>query len=143
MLLLIASSCATEKLNSSPITGNFYTESKNVETKDFSININDNVSASEITNLISTFPTFKNLALNEEINSLKYTLQNYLYAVDAGNVAGKNRNFSGVEKSYKKIQKLRKNLGVDDNELLNRYLVKIKTNITLIEDSYNAKKNNK
>lgn len=145
LLTIISSSCATEKLNTSPLTNNFYSEAKTAEaeldaTKGFTININDNVNASEITNLISTFPKFKNSGLNEQIQVLKYNLQNYLYALDAGNSAGKNRNIKSLEKSYKNIQKLRKFLDDDDNELLNRYLVKIKTNVSVIEDSVNGNK---
>ncbi|MCS3530894.1 hypothetical protein [Chryseobacterium sp. JUb7] len=139
-VLLIITSCATEKLNFSPLSNNFYSESKGSNSdrglkKSIDINIKENVNASEISNLISTFPKFKNTDLNDEITSLKYSLQNYLYAIDANNVAGKNRAVKDFEKSYKKIQKLRKNLNKDDDEVLNRYLVRLKTNITVIEDA--------
>lgn len=141
-ILAITSSCATEKLNTSPLSNNFYSEAKTaeVEAESLTIKITDNVNAAEITNLISTFPKFKNTALNEEVNSLKYTLQNYLYAIDSGNISGKNRTFKNLEKSYRKIQKLRKYLNKDDDEVLNRYLVRLKTNITVIEDSINSNK---
>ncbi|WP_449401543.1 hypothetical protein [Chryseobacterium wanjuense] len=66
---------------------------------------------------------------------MKYSLQNYLYAIDANNASGKNRAIKNFEKSYKKIQKLRENLNKDDDEVLNRYLVRLKTNISAIEDS--------
>ena len=85
--------------------------------------------------MISTFPKFKNNGLNDEITSLKYSLQNYLYAIDASNSAGKSRALKSFEKSYKKIQKLRQNLDRDDDEVLNRYLVRLKTNISVIEDT--------
>lgn len=145
LLLLIITSCATEKPNVSPLSTSFYSEARKAEAdaesnSSFSININENVNAAEITNLISTFPKFKNTAVNEEINSLKYTLQNYLYALDAGNKSGKNKTLKNLEKSYKKIQKLRNYLNKDDNEILNRYLVRLKTNVTFIEDSINTKK---
>ena len=144
-ILLISASCATEKINSSPLTGSFYSEARGSEvsyetSKSLSVSISDNVNASEITNLVATFPTFKDEVLTKEVQNLKYGLQNYLYALDAGNTAGKERNFQNIEKSYKKIQKLRTKLNYDDNELLNRYLVKIKTNITLIEDSFSSNK---
>lgn len=139
-VLLIITSCATEKLNFSPLSNNFYSDSKGSDSdrgvkKGFDINIKENVNASEISNLISTFPQFKYAALNEEITSLKYSLQNYLYAIDANNLSGKNRALKSFEKSYKKVQKLRQNLNKDDNDVLNRYLVRLKTNITVIEDS--------
>ncbi|MGK6342015.1 hypothetical protein ACMGDK_07245 [Chryseobacterium sp. DT-3] len=140
VLLLITTSCATEKLNLSPLSNNFYSETKGSDSdrgakKGFDINIKENVNASEISNLISTFPKFKNNSLNDEVTSLKYSLQNYLYAIDANNSPGKGRAIKSFEKSYKKIQKLRQQLDKDDDEVLNRYLVRLKTNISVIEDS--------
>ncbi|KFF08449.1 hypothetical protein [Chryseobacterium luteum] len=140
VLLLIITSCATEKLNLSPLSNNFYSETKGSDSdrgakKGFDINIRENVNASEISNLISTFPRFKNNSLNDEVTSLKYSLQNYLYAIDANNSSGKSRAIKSFEKSYKKIQKLRQQLDKDDDEVLNRYLVRLKTNISVIEDS--------
>ncbi len=145
LLLTIITSCATEKPNVSPLSTNFYGEARKADAEaesgnKFAININENVYAAEITNLISTFPKFKNSALNEEVNTLKYSLQNYLYAIDAGNNSGKNRTLKNIEKSYKKIQNLRKFLNKDEDAVLNRYLVRIKTNITFIENSINSKK---
>ncbi|MDF2932513.1 MAG: hypothetical protein K0R36_1844 [Chryseobacterium sp.] len=144
LLILTITSCATEKPNVSPLSNGFYSEAKKGESEtginSFSININENANAAEITNLISSFPKFKNTAVNEEINSLKYTLQNYLYAIDSGNISGKNKTLKSLEKSYKKIQKLRKYLNKDDDAVLNRYLVRLKTNVTFIEDSINSKK---
>lgn len=140
ILFILTSSCASEKLNFSPLSNNFYSEAKGSDSdrglkKSIDINIKENVNASEISNLISTFPQFKNINVNEEVVSLKYSLQNYLYAIDANNVSGKNRAVKSFEKSYKKIQKLRQNLPKDDDEILNRYLVRLKTNISVIEDS--------
>jgi len=140
VLLIIISSCATEKPNFSPLSNSFYSETKGSDSdkgakNNIEVNVGDNVNASEISNLIATFPQFKNNALNTEITTLKYSLQNYLYAIDARNLQGKNRAIKDFEKSYKKIQKLRQNLKGDDNEVLNRYLVRLKTNISAIEDS--------
>jgi hypothetical protein len=140
VLLIITSSCASEKPNFSPLSNSFYSDTKGSDSdrglkKSIDINIRENVNASEISNLIATFPKFKDAKLNEEVTALKYSLQNYLYAIDANNVAGKNRSIKSFEKSYKKIQKLRQNLNKDDDEVLNRYLVRLKTNISVIEDS--------
>lgn len=140
ILLLITSSCATEKLNFSPLSNGFYSEAKGSDSdrgvrKSIDINIKENVNASEISNLISTFPKFKNTGINDEVTSLKYSLQNYLYAIDANNISGKDRAVKSFEKSYKKIQKLREHLDKDDDEVLNRYLVRLKTNIAVIENS--------
>ena len=138
-VLLIITSCATEKPNFSPLSNSFYSETKGSDSdrgtkNSIEINVKENVNASEISNLIATFPKFKNTALNTEITTLKYSLQNYLYAIDANNVPGKNRAIKSFEKSYKKIQKLRQNLNKDDDEVLNRYLVRLKTNISVIEN---------
>ncbi|MBK1894216.1 hypothetical protein [Chryseobacterium paridis] len=140
ILFILTSSCASEKLNFSPLSSSFYSEAKGSDSdrglkKSIDINIKENVNASEISNLISTFPKFKTISVNEEVVSLKYSLQNYLYAIDANNISGKNRSIKSFEKSYKKIQKLRQNLPKDDDEILNRYLVRLKTNISIIEDS--------
>jgi len=144
LLLLTITSCATEKPNVSPLSGSFYNDAKKGEAEatsnSFSINIEENVNAAEISNLISSFPKFKNSAVNDEVNILKYTLQNYLYSIDSGNMSGKERTLKNLEKSYQKIQKLRKYLNRDDDAVLNRYLVRLKTNVTFIEDSINSKK---
>ncbi|MFY1045057.1 hypothetical protein [Chryseobacterium sp. GP-SGM7] len=140
ILLIITSSCATEKLNMSPLSNSLSNDAKAESDKNISIKISENVNASEITNLISTFPKFSNTAVNEEVTNLKYTLQNYLYAIESGNKSGKNKTFRNLEKSYKNIQKLRKFLKKDEDEVLNRYLVRLKTNVTVIEDSVNEKK---
>ncbi|MBE4951289.1 hypothetical protein [Chryseobacterium culicis] len=140
VLIILTSSCATEKLNLSPLSNNFYSDTKGSDSdrgskKNFNINIKENINASEISNMVSTFPKFKNNGINEEITSLKYSLQNYLYAIDANNSTGKSRALKSFEKSYKKIQKLRQNLDRDEDEVLNRYLVRLKTNISVIEDT--------
>lgn len=143
ILLTVTTSCATEKLNLSPLSNSISGDGKGDSESNstgFSINITENVNASEITNLISTFPRFTNSALNDQVSILKYTLQNYLYALESGNVSGKKKTIRDLEKSYKNIQKLRKYLKKDEDEVLNRYLVRLKTNITVIEDSVNGKK---
>ncbi|WP_027387125.1 hypothetical protein [Chryseobacterium gregarium] len=138
-IILIITSCATEKPNFSPLSSSFYSDTKgsgsNNDTKNsVEISIKGNVNASEISNLIATFPNFKNTVLNNEIVTLKYSLQNYLYALDVSNPSGKKKAIRDFEKSYKKVQKLRQSLNGDDDEVLNRYLVRLKTNISAIED---------
>ncbi|WP_312088821.1 hypothetical protein [Chryseobacterium sp.] len=140
IVYIFMTSCATEKLNLSPISSNVSSGGDSDTGKGITINISENINASEITNLISSFPKFSNSALNDEIVSLKYTLQNYLYAIEAGNISGKSKTLKSMEKSYKNIQKLRKYLKKDDDEVLNRYLVRIKTNISVIENAVNTKK---
>lgn len=93
------------------------------------------VYASSISNLIATFPKFRNDAVNKEVSSLKGSLSDYLGAVRDFNQSSKHRSLEDFEKYYKKIQKLRKFMVKDDDEVLNRYMVKIKTNINLLEAS--------
>lgn len=93
------------------------------------------VYASSISNLIATFPKFRNDAVNREVSSLKVSLSDYLGAVRDFNQSSKHKSLEAFEKYYKKIQKLRKFMIKDDDEVLNRYMVKIKTNINLLEAS--------
>jgi hypothetical protein len=72
--------------------------------KNFNINIKENVNASEISNIISTFPKFKNNGLNDEITNLKYSLQNYLYAIDANNSTGKTEHLKASKNHTKKFK---------------------------------------
>ena len=139
-IICILGSCVTEKSNTSPVPAGVTTENKTGDEPGISLRISENTYASEITNLLSTFPIFSKKEVNDEISSLKYSLQNYLYAVDAGNIGAKNKQLKGVEKSYRKIQKLRKSLSTDENDILNRYLVRIKTNMAIIENTINASK---
>lgn len=93
------------------------------------------VYASTISNLISTFPKFRNDAVNREVGLLKDALKSYLTAIRNFQHSSKYKSLENFEKHYKKIQKLRKFLIPDDNDVLNRYMVKIKTNINLLEGS--------
>ncbi|KQT21852.1 hypothetical protein ASG31_00455 [Chryseobacterium sp. Leaf404] len=139
-IICVLWSCATEKGNTSPVPGGSSTEKKTDGSGDISQKISENTNAAEISNLLSSFPVFSKKAVNEEISVLKYSLQNYLYALDAGNSTAKNRQLKNMQQSYRKIQKLRKSLSTDENDILNRYLVRIKTNIAVIENSVNANK---
>lgn len=93
------------------------------------------VYASSISNLIATFPKFRNDAINREVSLLKVSLSDYLSSVRDFNQSTKHKSLEDFEKYYKKIQKLRKFMVKDDDEVLNRYMVKIKTNINLLEAS--------
>lgn len=89
--------------------------------------------ASELTNQVSSFPKFENDAVNKEVGNLKYNVKDYVYAIQEYNLVGRTKAFSNIEKSYKKLQKLRTYLNADDNETINRYLVRIKGNINQLE----------
>ena len=135
LLLFISISCSVEKFNLSPV-GESRAEN-NSKITDFSYTAKKNqiIYSSEITNLIASFPKFKNDAVNSEVSNLKYYLKDYVGAMEAYNINGLNVARRKFEKSYKKLQKLRKYLNADDDQVLNRYLVRIKTNISLLESN--------
>ena len=142
LIICVFWSCATEKGNTSPVTiGNSSIEKKPDESENISIKILENANAAEISNLLSTFPVFSKKEINTEISILKFSLQNYLYALNAGDMKAKDSQLKGMQRSYRKIQKIRKHLSIDENDILNRYLVRIKTNIAVIENSLNGNKN--
>ena len=131
ILLLIALSCSAEKINLSPVGMSSsqnnvysYTERKNII-----------VYSSEITNLLTSFPKFRSDSVNAEVTKLKYHLKDYIGAMEAYNVNGLNIAQRNFEKSYKKLQNLRKFLNEDEDQILNRYLVRIKTNMTFLESN--------
>lgn len=87
------------------------------------------VHSSEITNLISSFPKLKNDAVNMEVTALKSHLRDYIDAITTYNINDRVKAEANYQRSYKKLQKLRKYLNKDDDEVLNRYLVRIKINM--------------
>ena len=128
--------CAVEKFNMSPINSTISTgnDSGSLESR-LGKAMQNNVNAAEITNLISTFPKFRNDGVNLEVSRLKQHLQNYLYAYGAYDINGKNRNLREIERTYKKIQRLRQYLNKDEDEIINRYLVRLKTNLSELESA--------
>lgn len=133
--IITLASCATEKFNVSPLSASLSTgtnRSGSIEDV-MGGTLANNINASEITNLIATFPKFRNDAVNKEVLILKDHLKNYLFAYEAYNIAGKNRSLQDIQQSYRKIQKLRKYLNSDEDEIVNRYLVRIKTNLSVLE----------
>lgn len=131
LMMLFALSCSAEKINLSPIGA--MTESSDVYS--YGERKNLIVYSSEITNLVTSFPKFKNDAVNTEVANLKYHLKDYVGAMEAYNINGLNTAQRNFEKSYKKLQNLRKYLNKDDDQVLNRYLVRIKTNMTFLDSN--------
>ena len=89
--------------------------------------------ASEITNLIASIPQFKNDAVDAEVTKLKYYLKDYIGAIQAYNLIGAEKAHSNYERTYKKLQRLKSYLNPDGQEVLNRYLVRIKTSMNTLE----------
>jgi hypothetical protein len=128
-LLLI--SCSSEKVNLSPVSDNITNDlysSDNIVTKTEKI-----AYQSEITNLISTFPKFKNDGVDKEVDNLKTSLTDYIAAITKKDVVARKKAYKGYIKYYTKIQKLRKYLTKDMDDVLNRYMVRIKTNVNFLE----------
>lgn len=133
---LMLASCSTEKVNLSPVYDS-YSTSANVSIQNYPERFSDKTSqnfyASELINQISTFPNFQNSGLDKEVTNLKYQVKQYVYALQEYNKNGRENALGKVEKSYKKIQKLRKFLNPDEDQVINRYLVRIKSNIAQLE----------
>ena len=91
--------------------------------------------SSEITNLIASFPKFSNDAINKEVVNLKYHLKDYIGAMEEYNMTGLKNAEKKFEKSYKNLQKLRKYLKREEDEVLKRYLVRIKTNMSQLNSN--------
>ena len=64
------------------------------------------VYASSISNLIATFPKFRNDAVNREVSSLKGSLSDYLGAVREFNQSSKHRSLEDFEKYYEAVSRL-------------------------------------
>ena len=134
-LLLV--SCSVEKVSVSPATtllsevsyDTFTDAADDIETKIEFINYSSEINNAFQNSLIS----FSKKEVNEEVLALKFTISEYLYAVKEHNMVGKEKSFFNYEKSYKKLQKLKNKLNPEEQDILNRFLVKIKTNISLIE----------
>ncbi|MBC7557139.1 MAG: hypothetical protein H7195_09295 [Chryseobacterium sp.] len=128
---LLLTNCSAEKVNLSPISDNItddlYTPS------DLNIRAQTISYQSAISNLISTFPKFNNDAVDKEVNNLKLSLTNYIKSISSKNIKLQKKYFKNYVIYYKKIQKLRRYLNQDKDNVLNRYLVRIKTNVNLLK----------
>ena len=141
LLPLFLISCSTEKVNLSPISDNLennhiFSSGTSRSLKETTRDINY---ASELSNLMSSFPKFQNDAVNIEVKQLKKSGNNYLIGWKKYNVKMKSEALYDLKKSYKKLQKLKKYMKTEDSEVLNRYLVRIKTTLTMLESSHQNK----
>lgn len=135
LLLLLTLSCSTEKINLSPIGDSVSEPTKIENTYTLAQKKNLIFYSSQLTNLIASFPKFKNDAVSKEVLHLKYYIKDYIGAMEESNTAGLNKSQKNFEKSYKHIQNLRKYLNKEDDEVLNRYLVRIKINMSLLNSN--------
>jgi len=133
LLLFFIFSCSAEKINLSPVGENSVSLNGSGPTYSLSDRKNLIIYSSEITSLIGSFPKFRNDAVNSEVTKLKLHLKDYISAINAYNLVEMENSRIKFEKSYKKLQKLRKFLNKDEDEVLNRYLVRIKTNMSFLQ----------
>lgn len=133
ILLLFVFSCSTEKINLSPIGENAVGEKTESLFPPLSDRRDVVVYSSELTNLLSSFPKFKNDAVNREVSVLKTHLRAYVGALKSFDMNEVDRSYSRYEKSYKKLQNLRRYLKKEEDEVLNRYLVRIKINMNTLQ----------
>lgn len=128
-------SCSVEKVNLSPTTqtlSNISISTPENVFKEIKKDANFIKYSSEITNSFSSVTYFSTKEVNKEIYELKFFISEYIYATQEHNTIGKENAFYNYEKSYKKLQKFKNKLPVEEQEILNRFLVNIKTNISLI-----------
>lgn len=130
VLLFLLISCSVEKINLSPVGDSGLKSSDKLIPYTITEKKNLIFYSSEITNLISSFPKFKNDAVNKEIINLKTHLREYIAAMEEYDLKNLNQAEKKFQNSYKKLQKLRKFLNKDDDEVLNRYLVRLKINMS-------------
>lgn len=134
-------SCTTEKVNLSPLSESLSqknTVSAENVAKQYSNTVNSITYTSEITNLLSGFPTFKNNKVNLQVEELKTQLSNYIYALEANNKTGEERYLKSYTNAYKKLQNSKKDLSQNEQEVLNRFLVRLKTNVSSLEHIQNT-----
>lgn len=138
---LFVVSCSVETMNTAPISqkqkpSSIYAQEISTPMDLYSntkISLEQVKYTSDITNTISDFPTFSNKKLNEQIRVLKFNLQEYVYAIKNHNPKGKEFALKKYTQAIKKIQDMKSQLNPDEAELINRLLVKVKTNITMLE----------
>lgn len=130
LLFLIITSCSSEKSLSPMRLSSINNESipTNVLVA-FQDKTGQIFYASELSSQISTFPKFQNSALNNEVANLKIYIKDYLDAVKDYDIIKQEQALHNYEKSYRKIQNLRKYLNKQDDEIINVYMVRIKNHI--------------
>ncbi|WP_027376037.1 hypothetical protein [Kaistella palustris] len=134
-IFIFSLSCSVEKINLSPVGAAAYESTAKSPAYSLTEKQNLIVYSSEITNLLATFPKFRNDAVNREVIRLSYYLKDYIGAIEEHNKKGLEKSTANFEKSYKKLQTLRRYLNKDEDEVLNRYLVRIKTNLSQINNN--------
>lgn len=133
LLSIIIVSCSTEKIA-------FLSEIGGKQNlidfqKDISQNINKVNYMSELSDIVSYIPEFKNEKINKAIEKTKFDITDYIYAIREYNRVGEERSFDRLQSDFKKLTKFKNLMSEDEYEVLMRYLVKIKSNISLLKSN--------
>lgn len=135
ILLFFIASCNAENVSFPSINSQLNSNTAlSIDANSYSDRVDIIGYASEITNASSSLQSFSNKKINDELQRLKFYLKDYIGAIEAQNATGKQRAYQSYEKSYKKIQGLKANIKGDEAEVLNRYLVLVKTNMSNLEN---------
>lgn len=133
-LALLTISCSVERAGVSPIANlTINNQNNSLSTKNLGENIELIKYASEITNAFDSH-SFTQKEVNETVSELKFYVSEYLYAVKEHNIVGQDKALYKYEQTYKKVQKKKSKLNPEEQEVLNRFLVNLKTNMSLIEN---------
>ncbi len=138
LCLLIFFSCNIETLSLTSAMDDDQQPASILSDIKFAENIEQTKYTSELTNLVRVFPRFRNVNLNRDVSKLKLAIENYVYAVKAKNKNARGKTYKEYIRSYKNIQRQAKYLNPDEKELLNRYMVRIKTNMNMLEALQNS-----
>ena len=133
LLAIVSFSCNSEKVTISPVSSSLAGSSDGNAVILYTERIQKINYASELTNLIASFPQFKNDAVDAEVTKLKFYLKDYINAIQSYNLIGAEKAHNNYERTYKKLQRLKVYLNPDGQDVLNRYLVRIKTNMNTLE----------
>lgn len=131
--MVLMTSCSVEKAGISPTTNLVAVQDNASKNTNFGKNIEWARYASEITNAFETIRPFSEKEMNDGVSELKFYTSEYLYAIQEHNMVGREKAYYKYEQVYKKLQKNKRKLNEEEQEILNRFLVNIKTNMSLIE----------
>lgn len=132
VLFLSTLSCSSENINLSPVSATV----ADLET-DSALLFDDKkkiiIYSSEITNLSASYPKSKNDAVNREFAQLRIYLKDYVQSIETNESSKRAAALGKIQKSFKNLQNLRKYLSIREDEVLNRYMVRIKSNLAKLQ----------
>lgn len=99
------------------------------------INVDVDQYTLELANICSSIPVYEDSQVNQDLAELKIIVSEYVSGVKELNQDLKNEAFSDFEHLYKKIQLDKEKLNSEEQENLSRILVRIKTNVNMLESA--------